>query len=230
MLNSRARSGQVTEGGLRVVEQDPRAAAMLGRVLADAADSAAPDDIATRILDAARQQFSAIGVRHSTMEDVARRAGVARITVYRRFPTKDVLVEQVTLREYRDYFQQFLLDIRGVATVQDRVVVGFTSSLRAIRRNPIIGGLLAAEPDSLARAMVGDDGRLVTVVRQFVADQLRREQVAGHVGADVDVDLVAEMMVRVSASFLTTPSGIVDLDDEAQLADLARRFLVPMLG
>ena len=152
----------------------------------------------TRILDAARQQFSAIGVRHSTMEDVARRAGVARITVYRRFPTKDVLVEQVTLREYRDYFQQFLLDIRGVATVQDRVVVGFTSSLRAIRRNPIIGGLLAAEPDSLARAMVGDDGRLVTVVRQFVADQLRREQVAGHVGADVDVDLVAEMMVRVS--------------------------------
>ena len=74
------------------------------------------------------------------------------------------------------------------------------------------------------------DGRLVTGVRQFVADHLRREQVAGHVGADVDVDLVAEMMVRVSASFLTTPSGIVDLDDEAQLADLARRFLVPMLG
>ncbi|GED97108.1 TetR/AcrR family transcriptional regulator [Gordonia crocea] len=212
-----------------MLEQDPGAAAMLGRVLADTAPAADDDAIRTRILDAAREQFSAIGVRHSTMDDVARRAGVARITVYRRFPTKDALVEQVTQREYRDYFEQFLIDIREAATVQERVVVGFTHSMRAIRNNPIIGGMATAEPEMLVRAM-GDDGRLIAVVRQFVAAQLGKERDAGHVAADLDVELVAEVMVRISASFLTTPSAIVDIDDDEALADLARRFLVPMLG
>ena len=46
------------------------------------------DDTSSRILDAAFELFSWIGVQRSTMEDVARRAGVSRITVYRRFATK----------------------------------------------------------------------------------------------------------------------------------------------
>jgi hypothetical protein len=49
------------------------------------------------------------------------------------------------------------------------------------------------------------------------------------VPGDLDTDLVAELMVRVSASFLAIPSEVVDLDDDAQLAAVARRFLVPML-
>jgi hypothetical protein len=36
-------------------------------------------------------------------------------------------------------------------------------------------------------------------------------------------------MVRVSASFLAIPSHLIDLDDDEQLAAVARRFLVPML-
>jgi hypothetical protein len=31
----------------------------------------------------------------------------------------------------------------------DRVVAGFVSALQAIRRNPLIGGLMAVEPDVL---------------------------------------------------------------------------------
>jgi TetR/AcrR family transcriptional regulator, repressor for uid operon len=62
-----------------------------------------------------------------------------------------------------------------------------------------------------------------------VAGQLRIEQEAGNVSRDVDVDIVAELMVRVCSSFLVIPSHIVDLDDDEQLADVARQFLVPML-
>jgi TetR/AcrR family transcriptional regulator, repressor for uid operon len=39
---------------------------------------------------------------------------------------------------------------------------------------------------------------------------------------------VAELMVRVSGSFLTVPSLLIDLDDDDQPAAVARRFLVPM--
>jgi TetR/AcrR family transcriptional regulator, repressor for uid operon len=208
----------------------PGSESLLERAFSDAVDRVDDvDEARARILDAAYDQFSRMGIQRSTMEDVARRAGVSRITVYRRFATKDVLVEHVVRREFRRYFDQFLIDIQQAKTVADRVVIGFVSSLRAIRRNPLIGGLMTAEPTLVVSSMVTDDGRTLATVRTFVAGQLRREQRAGYVREDLDIDLVAEMMVRVSASFLAIPSHVVDLDDDAQIAAVARRFLVPML-
>ncbi|WP_285573837.1 TetR/AcrR family transcriptional regulator [Actinoallomurus iriomotensis] len=187
------------------------------------------DETRSRVLDAAYEQFCRMGIQRSTMEDVARQAGVSRITVYRRFATKDALVEQVVRREFRRYFDQFLIDIEQAETAADRVVLGFVSSLRTIRRNPLIGGLIATEPDLLMPSLIGDGGRTLATVRRFVADQLRREQRAGNVSNDLEAEFVAEMMVRISGSLLAIPSHILDLDDDEQLAALARRFLVPML-
>lgn len=187
------------------------------------------DETSARILDVAYELFCQIGIQRSTMEDVARRSGVSRITVYRRFATKGALVDQVIRREVRRYFDQFLIDIEHAETAADRVVLGFVSSLRAFRRNPLIGGLMAADPNALVPSTIGDGGRTLATVRAFVAGQLRREQDAGNVSSDVNVEIVAELMVRVCSSFLVIPSHIVDLDDDEQLSDLARQFLVPML-
>ncbi|MGC4896261.1 TetR/AcrR family transcriptional regulator [Micromonospora sp. DT31] len=204
---------------------------LLERALAEALHRADDnDEVASRILDAAFEQFCRMGIRRSTMEDVARRAGVSRITAYRRFATKDRLVEQVVRREFRRYFDRFLVDIQQAETVADRVVLGFVSALHAIRRNPLIGGLTATEPDVLIPSMISDGGRTLATVQRFVAGQLRREQRAGTISAAVDVEVVAELMTRLSCSFLLTPSHVIDLDDEHQLRAVARRYLVPMLG
>jgi hypothetical protein len=109
------------------------------------------------------------------------------------------------------------------------VVLGFVSSLRAIRRNPLIGGLMTAEPDLLIPSMISDGGGTMATVQGFVAGRLRLEQEAGAIPATVDVGLVAELMTRLCCSFLITPSHVLDLDDDEQLGTLARRFLVPML-
>ena len=203
---------------------------LLERAFNDAVGQAGEtDEVGTRILDAAYEQFCRLGMQRSTMEVVARRAGVSRITVYRRFATKDALIEQVVGREFRRYFDQFLVDIENAETAADRTVVGFVSALRTIRGNPLIGGLLTVEPDLLVSSMMADGGAMLAMVRRFVAGQLRREQAAGTVSADLDVDLVAEMMVRISASFLAVPGPVVELDDDAQLEALARAFIVPML-
>lgn len=187
------------------------------------------EEFSTRILDAAADLFSRRGIQRVTMEEVAKAAGVARVTIYRRFAAKDVLVEQVVRREFRRYFDQFLRDIKKARTAEERVVVGFVSSLGAIRGNSLIGGLLADEPNLLVPSLIGDEGRTLGTVREFIAGQLRREQEAGTIDAGLEVDLVAEMMVRISTSFLVTPYGLVDLDDDEQVAEVARRFLVPML-
>jgi TetR/AcrR family transcriptional repressor of uid operon len=175
------------------------------------------DETNARIVDAAHELFCRIGIQRTTMEDVARRAGVSRITVYRRFATRGALVDHVIRREIRQYFDQFLVDIEQAKTAADRVVLGFVSSLRAIRRNPLLGGLMAMDPNALVPTTIGDGGRTLATVREFVAGQLRREQDAGNVSSDVNVDIVAELMVRVCSSFLVIPSHIID------------QFLVPML-
>lgn len=189
-------------------------------------DAAATDPV---VLDAAYDAFSRLGIQRTTMDDIARRAGLSRITLYRRVSSKDALLEQVLLREFQRYVDRFLADLRTASTLGDRVVVGFVSALRAVRGNPLVAALLRADPDVAGSVITGPDGRNQAVVRRFVAGQLERERSSGHLDADVDVDLVAELMVRISSSFLLTPSELVDLDDEDQVADVARRFLVPML-
>lgn len=209
----------------------PEPESLLERAYTDALEQVDEADATrTRVLDAAYDQFCRMGIQRSTMEDVARRAGISRITLYRRFTTKDALVEQVVRREFRRYFDRFLTDITHAPTPADRVVLGFVTSLRAIRDNPLIGGLIATEPDHLIPSMINDGGHTLATVRHFVAGQLRHEQHAGTIPDHLDIDLIAEMMVRISASFLAVPSLLIDLDDEHQLADLARRFLVPMLN
>lgn len=89
---------------------------------------------------------------------------------------------------------------------------------------------MAVEPDALVPSLASDGGRTLADVRQFVAGQLAREQRAGHVSEAVDVNLVAELMVRMSTSFLVIPSQVIDLDDDKQVAAVARKFLVPMLS
>lgn len=209
---------------------DPSTArSLLERAYVDAVEQAdEADPVRARLLDAAYEQFSRTGIQRTSMEEVAKRANLSRITLYRRFATKDVLVEQVIHREFRRYFEQYIVDITSAKTVADRIVFGFVSSLRAISRNPLIGGLLESEP-SLLGSIVGDDGRTFAAVREFVAGQLHREQEAGNIAADLDTDLTAELMVRISASFLMVPSQIVDLDDDEQLTAIARRYLVPMV-
>lgn len=200
---------------------------LLERALAEAG-AGAEDDAHAELLDAAHDLFCRHGIQRTTMDDVARAAGLSRITVYRRLSSKEALVEQVVLREFRRYLDQFLLDIAPARTAEERVVLGFVSSLRSIRTNPLIGGLMVAEPQTLV-PMLERTGRTLETVSRFVAGQLRREQAAGHVGPSVDVDMVAEVMVRLTTSFLLTPSHQIDLDDDTQVGDVARRYLAPLL-
>ncbi|WHU47151.1 TetR/AcrR family transcriptional regulator [Gordonia sp. L191] len=197
-------------------------------VVAEGGESANADATREKLLDAAYAQFCRFGIQRTSLEEVAKSAGTSRITIYRKFTNKEVLVEEVMLREFRRYLVQFLADIAPARTIAERLVLAFVSSYRAVSTNPLISGLQQTEPTLLAGAL-GADGRLLATVAQFIAQQLRQEQRAGTLRADLDTDLTAEMMARISASFLTTPSALVDTDDDDQLADIARRYLVPML-
>jgi AcrR family transcriptional regulator len=78
----------------RADTERPSLGPLLRRALSPAG-GAEIDDTAERILAGALAQFEDFGVRRTTMEDVARRVGMSRVTIYRRFSNKDALVEAV---------------------------------------------------------------------------------------------------------------------------------------
>ena len=52
------------------------------------------DETTARILDAACEEIALVGIKRTSMEDVARRAGVSRVTVYRHAGDWSWLVER----------------------------------------------------------------------------------------------------------------------------------------
>ncbi|HST43382.1 MAG TPA: helix-turn-helix domain-containing protein, partial [Conexibacter sp.] len=52
------------------------------------------------LLDATRACVLAVGVRRTTVTDVARRAGVSRMTLYRRYPDVTSLIQALMTREF----------------------------------------------------------------------------------------------------------------------------------
>ncbi|MFF0679287.1 TetR/AcrR family transcriptional regulator [Streptomyces tendae] len=194
-----------------------------------AAKTETEDPTARRILDAALEQFTVFGLRRSSMDDVAKRAGVSRVTVYRRFGTKDTLVEQTLLRENSRFFQRLDQAVAALPTMEERVVEGFVVALRHTRAHPLFGGLLRLEPEVVLPYLTVQGGSSLAATVDYLTRHLRRAQQAEGRPGD-DPRPVAELMVRVAVSFLLNPAGCIEMDDEDQARAFARRYLAPLLN
>lgn len=211
----------IVNGTMRTDTND----AWLARVLARPEPE---DPVARRILDAALEQFTLLGLRRSSVDDVAKRAGVSRVTVYRRFQTKDRLVEDTLLRELARFFEQLDAVVAPLPTMRERVVEGFVVALRHTRAHPLFGGLLRLEPEVvLPYLTVQGSPSLFATVDYLTAHLRRAQQVEGR--PDEDPRPVAELMVRVAVSFLLNPAGCIEMEDEDQARAFARRYLAPLL-
>src|SRR5439155_23850310 len=62
-----------------------------------------PDGEGERILDVAMECFVGFGVRQTSVELIARRAGLSRPTVYKRFPGRDGVARALFVREARRF-------------------------------------------------------------------------------------------------------------------------------
>ena len=202
-------------------------AAQLARFIAD--DAAAPADATgERILDAALEQFQEVGLRRSSMEDVARRAGLSRVTIYRRFPQKDRLLEAVMLRECSRLLGDMRAVMRPLATQEQRIVESFAFALRTMRGHPLLVRLMAIEPEDLLPVLTLHAGPVVAIVSGFIAQQIRDAQRRGEVPA-YDARPVAEILTRMAQSLILTPQGGIPLDSERQARAFARDYIVPIV-
>lgn len=199
---------------------------MLDRVR-DAAD--VEDETAARILDAALDRFATFGIRRTTMDDIAEAAGIGRATVYRRFGGRDEIVRGVVLRELARFIAEVDAVVQAIDDPVERFTEGFVAMLRAARTNDLLRRMLDVEPQLVLPALTVEAGSAVRLCREYLVGELGQSQVDGEIRADVDVEVVAELLVRLCQSLLLTPNGVIDVDDEGGLRRLAGAYLAPAL-
>jgi TetR/AcrR family transcriptional regulator, repressor for uid operon len=183
------------------------------RMLSKAFDPSVPvasDAISDRILDAALELAAASGLRHLTMDDVARKARVGRMTVYRRFGSRAALIDALAVRECRRCLDTIAATLDPTAPFDERVACLFTATLRVIREHPLLERLARVEPEALLFELTRNDSEVFRLVREFLISLIRT---AGDPVAD-DPAVVAELGVRLGASFVLMPDSVLPLGDE----------------
>lgn len=204
-----------------MTEGATRAAGLLTRLL----DAAPDDDLDTRILDAALAEFETYGLRRVSVEDVAKRARVARTTIYRRFTNKEQLLQAVILREARRFLTSIAAATERLSSPEEAVVEGFVEGLRGARAHPLLKRVLESEPEAFLPQLTMNGGAVMLAARDILAERLRRARP----DRAEDAAAVSEVLVRVAVSLLLIPGGGLALESEDDLRAFARDYLTRML-
>lgn len=156
------------------------------------------------VLRAAREVFGELGYG-APMEDVARRARVGVGTVYRRFPSKDVLVRRIAEEE------------TSRLTDQARAALGQEdepwSALSRFLRTSVASGAGRLLPPQVLRVGVAEDGAVFDEAR---VPQQRMQPGAG------ELRLVSEQSPAVPAEPVDDAGAAALLDVVGQLVERAR--------
>lgn len=194
---------------------------LLELVLADPST----DDVGESILDTALEEFLAYGLRRTTVDVVAKRAGVSRATLYRRFDGKDAVVQAVLVRESRRFFESIAAAVAGVSTVEDRLVEGFVVGVRYARADRLLNRLLASDPEALLPYLTTNGALVVAAAREFLVVQGGSREPVG----DRTPDGVAELFVRLAISFTLLPESAIPLETDEEVRVFARAYLAPLM-
>src|SRR3954454_1633963 len=101
------------------------------------------------VLDAARECVLAVGVRRTTFSDVARRAGVSQMTLYRRFGDLEALLSALMTREFGRLGAEPREHAAGLPSTRERVVATVVHGARALAGDPLFGRLVDLDPELL---------------------------------------------------------------------------------
>jgi AcrR family transcriptional regulator len=180
------------------------------------------------ILEAALKEFSEVGIRRTSIDDVARRVGLARATVYRHVGTKNHLIELVIEAETRRAIAELDHTLSRQDDAAQAIEAGFVFLVRYVRGHPLFDRVLHREPEILLPALTINAGPVLATYRSLIAERLKDWQDRGGIDP-VDLDRAAEAIARFAVSLLLTPHGVADADDPEGVAAFAREILSPML-
>lgn len=181
----------------------------------------AADRASQRILDAALYEAAAVGLQRITVEDVVRRAGVSRMTAYRRYPRRDDLVEALVRRETQRFLAAVADAIDAAEDPYEGVAEAFIAAVRFAREHPMLRRAGALEP-----APIADSVELLTMGSAFIANYMHGDAPGS---PSQQVRWVADVFARLFSTYISIPPTDPNFSDDAELRRFAHEVLTPMV-
>ncbi|HEY7596308.1 MAG TPA: TetR/AcrR family transcriptional regulator [Actinophytocola sp.] len=170
------------------------------------------DDV---LLDAAMECVLAVGVRRTTLSDVARTAGVSRMTLYRRFPDVRGMLAALITREFGKIMDEANRIALPEPTVRGQLVVAAVHAVRSLAVNPLMHAVLERDAEMLLPYIVERIGTSQRMTEEFLRAQLAAGQRDGSIReADPAVQARAIFLLVQPYVFAIRPStSDLSLDD-----------------
>lgn len=185
-----------------------------------------PDAATEAILDAALVEFDRHGIRKVALDDVARRAGVSRTTIYRRFANRDDLVGAVMDRENTRLFADLAEELTAARPQSNYYVEAFTSAILRVRRHRVLNRIIVDEPAlSLQLAQRHYDSAVARI--EMALRVILPAGFADRIGPAV-VHELADNIWRYAMMLLLLPSPDPVETDEG-IREFATRHFLPSL-
>jgi AcrR family transcriptional regulator len=172
------------------------------------------------ILDAALDSFIEDGYEGMSIESIAGRAGVAKTTIYRRWPSKKELVIGAIDTLFEEFPSNDTGDVQEDLTALVRKAHRFVSETKGGEALPRMFGEIAFST-ALGRAYFE---RIMKPRRDALAKTLEAAKERGDLRADVDVDLAIASIIG-SMMFLRVTRALSD-----QKGDLADRLVAQLMS
>jgi AcrR family transcriptional regulator len=145
------------------------------------------------ILTATTDLLAEVGYRALTIEGVAARAGVAKTTVYRWWPTKGALVIEAVSLALPKPAQPETGDLRH------DLLIAVRRAMHTIARTPTGAVIPALAADVMSDPQLAEQFRsqLIRPRRSAVVDVIRRAAARGELPREVDTDLLLDVYAGV---------------------------------
>ncbi len=177
----------------------------------------------TRIIDATLACLARQGTAKTTVDDIARAAGVSRATVYRVFPGgRDEMLAAVVDTEMARLFSALGVRLGAAEDLAGALVAGIVEASARIRGHAALAYLVEHEPGMVLGHLAFDESeRLLTTASRFTAPFLARWM------SPVEAGRVAEWATRIVLSYAIAPSPAMDLTDVDRATHLVETFMLP---
>ena len=185
--------------------------------------SASADD---GYLDAAREAILAVGWSRTTLTDIARRAGVSRMTLYRRWPDTQTLVADLMTREWGRVVNEAVARWTRPRTRCTGSPRASSRPSAALRADELLRRIIDLDPEVLLPYLLDRRGRSQDLLATSLAGLIRKGQRHGSI-RDGDADVLARSLLLACHGFALSAHTMTDSDDRHPVPRRRRQRLRP---
>ena len=196
----------------------------------NAAETEVPREPRDAYLDAARDCILDVGWRRTTLTEVARRAGVSRMTIYRTWADMPTLLGDLMTREWAGVVTDQVA-AEGDKPAIERIVAGIVGTVRMLRQNELFVRIVELDPELILPYLFSRRGRSQELILALTAEAIAEGQKSKQIRKGNAV-AIARGLLLATHGFVLSVHTMVDeeaaeqeLDDE--LATLITRTLQP---